>query len=119
MFPFLAWAALGWLAHAQTTEDEMLDQLLFGDDLPSLDLEPVTPETPSAPTDESPPPGLGDYLTGLPRWEKDFSIRLDLGYADNVLLSPYQKDGSGFLRQMARPARSWAWESSMRQCPPV
>ena len=98
MFPFLAWAALGWLAHAQTTEDEMLDQLLFGDALPSLDLESVTPETPRAPATEEPAPGTGDYHTGLPRWDKDFSIRMDVGYADNPLLSPYEKDGSGFLR---------------------
>ncbi len=83
-------------ANAQT--DEMLDQLLFGDDAPSLELEPVAPETPDTPAIEEPNPGIGDYHTGLPRWDKDFSMRMDLGYADNVLLSPFDKDGSGFLR---------------------
>ena len=98
MLPFLAWVALVWLAHAQTTEDEMLDQLLFGDDLPSLETESVAPGTPVQPADEQPSPGIGDYHTGVPGWDKDFSARMDLGYADNVLLSPFDKDGSGFLR---------------------
>lgn len=94
----LAFVLLSLGLHANAQTDEMLDQLLFGDDAPSLDFEPLAPETPTPPASEEPTPGIGDYHTGLPRWDKDFSMRMDIGYADNVLLSPFAKKGSGFIR---------------------
>ncbi|MFP6854919.1 MAG: hypothetical protein VB980_03985 [Opitutales bacterium] len=83
-------------SNAQT--DEMLDQLIFGDDSPSLNLESPETETPPSPAAETPVSSLGEYNTGMVKWSKDFSIRVDAGYADNALLSPFKKDGSGFLR---------------------
>ena len=75
----------------------MLDQLLFGDNLPSLDMEPEKPEAIDPMINEV-QTVIGEYLVGLPRWEKDFGARMDLGWADNVLLSPFEKDASGFLK---------------------
>ncbi len=71
------------------SEDEMLDQLLFGDKLPSLDMEPEQPEAIDPMINEL-QAVIGEYLVGLPRWEKDFGARLDLGCSDNVLLSPFE-----------------------------
>ena len=96
VLPAIALLSACLQSNAQT--DEMLDQLIFGDDSPSLDLESPETETPPSPAAETPVSSLGEYNTGMVKWSKDFSIRVDAGYADNALLSPFKKDGSGFLR---------------------
>ncbi len=88
--PLLAWVIPVCLANGHTTEEEFLDQLIFGDDAPLMEMpKPSSENTPSV----SPP-----ALPKPSKWDKDFSFRLDLGYADNVLLSPFAKDSSVFLR---------------------
>ena len=97
LFSFILLAPASPWGQTTVSEDEMLDQLLFGDKLPALDMEPEQPEATDSTTSEL-KAVIGEYLVGLPRWEKDFGARLDLGWADNVLLSPFEKDASGFLK---------------------